>query len=109
MTTTEIRDMALQLPPDERAVLAHELLASVAEPTGTGEMANGPQAMVNQIVAMTSQLFQTPATVKESYDPEFPNEKHLVFVAETRADNAAILDLEGQWNRRVTQLFPGWH
>lgn len=121
MSTTEIRDLALQLPPDERALLARDLLSSL---NGAGDQDNesrgektesSPEAdaagagALNQITALTADLFQGPVTVKESCDPEFPGEKYVVFVAETKADNPTILKLEGQWNRQVTQLFPGWH
>ncbi|MDX1943783.1 MAG: addiction module protein [Pirellulaceae bacterium] len=33
-TTAEIRDLALQLPPDERALLACDLLDSLQSPSG---------------------------------------------------------------------------
>ena len=110
MSATEIRDLAMQLPPDERALLARDLLSSVADAASTKDGADGGEAtMIQRLVAITSHLFQSPVTVKVSYDPEFPDEKHTVFIAETSADQATILNLEGQWNRQVTQLFPGWH
>jgi hypothetical protein len=109
MSTTEIRDLALQLPPGERTVLARDLLASVETGASQMKFSEAATGAVEQIVAFTAQLFQSPIIVRESYDPEFPGEKHTVFVAQSAADHVAILDLENQWNRRVTQLFPGWH
>ena len=109
MSTADIRELALQLPPDERVVLAHDLLASV-EPEASSQVPDvAALRIVDQVAAITGQLFQSPVTVKESYDPEFPAEKYIVFIAEAAEDHAAILNLENQWNRQVTQLFPGWH
>jgi hypothetical protein len=109
MTTTEIRDLALQLPPEERALLARELLASMESGASASRPLGASEEAIEQIVAITCQLFQSPVTVKESYDPEFPDEKYTVFVAESGADHATVLNLENQWNRRVTRLVPGWH
>ena len=106
MSTPDLRELALQLPPDERVLLAQELLSSTTCGPSTAAQANG---LVDQVVTITSQLFHCPVTVKESYDPEFPGEKYIVFVAETSAEPATILNLESQWNRQVTERFPGWH
>ena len=110
MSTADIRDLAMQLPPDERTVLAHNLLASVEPGASTGHMPSGAaKGVVEQVVALTAQLFPGMVTVKESYDPEYPGETYRVFVAETSDDPVTILNLENQWNRQVTQHFPGWH
>ena len=109
MSTADIRELALQLPPGERAVLGHDLLASVERGAITSQLQNGAASIVDQVVALTAQLFQSPVIVKESHDPEFPGEKYTVFVAESAADHVTILSLENQWNRQVTQHFPGWH
>jgi hypothetical protein len=63
---------------------------------------------LRRLIGITTDLFQGPVTVKESFDPEFPAERYIVFVVEVQADSPATLKLESEWVRQVSALTPHW-
>lgn len=60
------------------------------------------------IVGISTELFGGPVAVEQFVDPEFPDEKKAVFIAEVSADAEAVLKLESEWVRRVSSLEPYW-
>lgn len=65
-----------------------------------------PSDAIQQIIGITTDVFQSPVSVKESFDPEFPGETYLVFSPVVNYGNAEILALEAEWRSRVIAAAP---
>jgi hypothetical protein len=61
-----------------------------------------------QIVEVTAEVFQQEPRIKPDYDPEFPTDKYVVLIVETRLDRKAILEKEAEWTRRIARVEPKW-
>jgi len=64
---------------------------------------------MRKIVGVTTAVFGTEVRIKESYDPEFPNERYVVLCAEVDAEGSDILRMESEWVKRVADISPNWH
>lgn len=62
-----------------------------------------------KIIGITTELFGDDVRIKESYDPDFPDEKYIVLVVVSGGDNPVLLELESEWIRRVAQVTSSWH
>ena len=62
--------------------------------------------ILNQVVGLTTQLFGEGVRVYESWDPEFPDDRHTVFAVESTLDNSSLLAAEQEWISSISQIAP---
>jgi len=60
-----------------------------------------------RVIEVTTDLFGECVT-KASHDPEYPDEKWIVFVVEIDSDQDAVA-LESVWIERVRPWIPAWN
>ncbi len=63
---------------------------------------------LRKIIAATTEIFGEDVHVKESCDPEFPEEKYVVFSVSARGNAREIVAQEAEWVRRVRDVAPAW-
>lgn len=63
--------------------------------------------VVDQVVAMTRQLFPGPLSVATSHDPDHPRDEFTVLNVESNGDIRDTMDRECQWIHRVAAIVPG--
>lgn len=61
------------------------------------------------IVKITTDVFGEPVQIKSTYDPSFPDERYILFIAETDAPARQVLEMESDWNRQVSAVTSYWH
>jgi len=64
--------------------------------------------VLDEVVAITAEIFGSPVIVKEDYDPEEANEKYTVLSVEVD-DVASALAKEQEWVSRVESISAVWH
>jgi hypothetical protein len=64
---------------------------------------------IGRIVEITTELFPGEVVVGNSADPEFPDDRFVVFTVEASGELDEILDRECEWLRRVAAVTPGTH
>ena len=63
---------------------------------------------LRKIIAVTSEIFGEQVQVKESCDPDFPEERYVVFSVIADGDPQATVAQEREWVRRVSDVAPDW-
>lgn len=63
---------------------------------------------LRKIIAITTEIFGEDVQVKESCDPEFPEERYVVFSVITRGDPRETVAQESEWVRRVGEVACDW-
>ncbi len=64
---------------------------------------------LRKIIAITTEIFGEDVHVKNSCDPEFTEERYVVFSVSTRRDPQGVVAQESEWVRRVGEVSPDWH
>lgn len=64
--------------------------------------------ILRRVVSLTTQLFGGVVGIKESFDPEYSNDRYLVFIVETTLgpEDAAARELD--WIQQVETIAAGW-
>lgn len=57
--------------------------------------------LLPEILDFTEQIFPGPVAVMVEWDPEIPDDPHIVFEVKATGTIAEILDREGEWHRKV--------
>jgi hypothetical protein len=86
----------------------HSALLSLERNQGEDVSQKAALDKVLGIVGITTEIFGGPVAIEEFVDPEFPDERKVVFIAEVQGENASILKMESEWVKRVTSLKPAW-
>ncbi|WP_254507167.1 hypothetical protein [Anatilimnocola floriformis] len=60
-----------------------------------------------EVIRITTELFGE-VHVKESFDPEFAEEKYVVFVVRAPGTSKELMALERQWIEQVRQVARNW-
>lgn len=63
--------------------------------------------VMEQVVAMTRQLFPGPLSVEASRDPENPLDEFTVLNVQSNGELRDMLDRECQWIHRIAAIVPG--
>ncbi len=64
---------------------------------------------IGRILDITTELFPGEVAVGNSADPEFPDDRFVVFTVDASGELDEILDRECEWLRRVAAITPGTH
>ena len=62
--------------------------------------------IITEIVRVTTRLFGEDVRVYESCDPEFPQDKWVVFAVEPTMEISELLRAEREWVRAMAQIAP---
>jgi hypothetical protein len=68
-----------------------------------------PQAVEHEMasaIALTRQLFGDGIVVEDSYDPEFSDDRQIVFTITTGLGPAEVVQLESEWARSIGTVAP---
>lgn len=60
-----------------------------------------------EVIRVTNELFGD-VHVKESHDPEFADEKYVVFIVRVRGSAQELLALENKWVDQVRKVARNW-
>ena len=60
------------------------------------------------LIAATTKFFGGTATLCESYDPEFPDDKYLQISVRTRLQPEQIVLAESEWIAAMMKISPTW-
>lgn len=104
-----------RLDIDERLGLVREILTSI----GNGSNAPAPAidlqearqhalSTLTEVIAVTSEVFAGPVTVKEDFDPEHPEHRYVVFVVSAEGNATELLAKERLWLERTSQAAADW-
>jgi len=63
---------------------------------------------LSRLIALTTRLFGEDVGISESFDPEFPSDKSIVFSVETRLAPQQIVRAEQEWIRGVSEIVSNW-
>ena len=63
-------------------------------------------AAIVKIIGVTSELFGGEVTLVEDCDPEFPDDRYAVVVAQTQLDPCEVPKTEREWVKRVEAIAP---
>lgn len=63
----------------------------------------------HEIINLTTEVFGPGVQVRSVYDPEFPNEKYVVFSPEVSGDASVIVKKESEWVDRMSHIGYWWH
>jgi hypothetical protein len=72
------------------------------------QIARRAAEMIGTVVAITTRLFDGPATIEESFDPEFQNDKYIVLTVHTSLGPKDAIAMEQRWIEEVETAMPGW-
>lgn len=64
--------------------------------------------LLGQLALMTKEVFGCDVQVAEDYDPEVPDDRHVVFIVQPRAAMQRLVEMEDQWVKRMRILAPDW-
>ncbi len=64
--------------------------------------------LLAKVLAVAEELFGGKASVCESFDPEYPNDKYPVVSVTTRLDPKDAVHAELQWSDRLDAIAPAW-
>jgi hypothetical protein len=64
-----------------------------------------------EVIRITKEMFGQfgGVEVDTTHDPEYPDEKYVVFTAMVEGDNRTLLRFEDEWIRRVADVIPRWN
>ena len=63
---------------------------------------------LRKIISVTTEIFGDDVQVKETCEPEFPDERYVVFSVATRGNPREVVAQEAEWIRRVGALGTDW-
>jgi hypothetical protein len=64
--------------------------------------------LLSKVISLTTTLFGQEVTVHEEHDPEFPEDRYVVFAVESEMDVADLVRAEQAWVREVRAIAPNW-
>jgi hypothetical protein len=64
--------------------------------------------ILSRLVRITTSLFGKEVKVVEDCDPEFPDDRYVVFAVDSDMEPADLLRAEQAWVREVRAIAPNW-
>jgi hypothetical protein len=77
-------------------------------PLPAGFAAQDAKELVGQLALMTEEVFECGVQIADDFDPEFPEERHVVFIVQPRAPKQRLVEMEAQWVKRLRSAAPDW-
>jgi len=95
------------------SIFAKELIVELAELELENQRLREQTAdeavrMIAEIVEITGELFGADVNVARSCDPEFPDNKSVVFSVQTSGTVRESCEAEREWIRRIEAIAPHW-
>jgi hypothetical protein len=63
--------------------------------------------ILSQIIAKTTDIFGRKAMVSESFTPEFPEDKYIVFTIKSALAPSEVIAARAKWNAAIAESAPG--